>query len=77
MPEVLSERQLRAIKALNRIWPLLGKDGAALVTAVLAHGMMPEAYAARLDRRARTMCGPPGSFKWQLALLAQHFGLVG
>ena len=77
MPEVLSERQLRAIKALNRIWPLLGKDGSALVTAVLAHGMMPETYAARLDRRSQDDVRATGRhLKWQLALLARHFGLV-
>jgi hypothetical protein len=78
MPEVLGERQLRALKALAAIGPLLGKGGSALVTAVLMHGLMPEAYAARLDRRSRDDVRATGRhFKWQLALLARHFGLAG
>ena len=75
MPDILGERQFRALKALERIWPLLGKDGSALCTAVLMHGMMPEIYAARLGRRGRDDIRATGRhFKWQLALLARHFG---
>jgi hypothetical protein len=75
MPDVLGERQFRALKALERIWPLLGKDGAALVTAVLMHGMLPEIYAAKLGRTNRDDVRATGRhFKWQLALLARHFG---
>ncbi len=49
----------------------------ALVTAVVAHGLMPEAYAARLGRTARDDIRATGRhFKWQLALLARHFGLA-
>ncbi len=77
VPDVLGERQFRALKALERIWPLLGRDGSALVTAVLAHGMMPEAYAGTLGRTARDDVRATGRhFKWQLALLARHFGLA-
>jgi hypothetical protein len=78
VPEVLGERQFRALKALERIWPLLGKDGAALVTAVLIHGLLPETYAAKLGRTGRDDVRATGRhFKWQLALLARHFGLAG
>ena len=78
MPEVMTDRQLRALKALERIWPLLGLDGSALVTAVLMHGLLPEAYAAKLGRSNRDDVRATGrQFKWALAALARHFGLAG
>jgi hypothetical protein len=74
----MTDRQLRALKALEKIWPLLGKDGSALVTAVVMHGLLPEAYAGKLGRASRDDVRATGrAFKWALALLARHFGLAG
>jgi hypothetical protein len=78
MPEVLTERQFRAIKALGAIWPLLGKDASALVVAVLQDGRMPEEYARLLRFTGADDVRAMGRhFKWTLTTLARWFGLVG
>lgn len=74
MPDVLTDRQRDALKALVSLWPKLGLDGAALVRAVLAEGVMPEDYARRLFTSARDINAMGRLFKWKLGLLATEFG---
>jgi hypothetical protein len=73
--EPINDHQLRALKQLNGIYPLLGKLGSALVFAVLAGGMMPEDYARSigvLDTRGINSIGR--EFARYLGMLAAELG---
>jgi hypothetical protein len=74
--EPINDRQLRAMKYLNgTLYPLLGKLGKALVSAVLAGGMMPEDYARSTgigDARGINSIGR--EFQRYLGMLAGELG---
>ncbi len=77
VPTIMSDRQFKAIKQLNSIYPVLGQDGYALVYAVLAKGMMPEQYGRAMgmtDLRDLNALGR--ELRRRLDNLAVVFGLA-
>lgn len=79
-PEVLTDRQQKAIKELNALYPILGKEGSALVRDVLGNRMFMEQVA---DARKMNTC-PDSSdmrylgkrFRECLECLAREFNLA-
>jgi hypothetical protein len=75
VPEIMTDKQMKAIKRLNELYPIMGLVGKWLLIAVLCRGMMPEEYARALgitDPREINSFGR--ELRRHLEVMAQELG---